>query len=39
LRDRGERFDFTARIDAGYTQNLVTTFGGSQDRTTAATLN
>jgi tetratricopeptide (TPR) repeat protein len=36
LRDRGERYDFTARIDAGYTQNLVTTFGGSQDRTTAA---
>ena len=36
LRDRGERFDFTARVDAGYTQNLVTTFGGSQDRTTAA---
>ena len=36
LRDHGERFDFTARVDAGYTQNLVTTFGGSQDRTTAA---
>ena len=36
LRDRGERFDFTARVDAGYTQNLVNTFGGSQDRTTAA---
>ena len=36
LRDRGERYDFTARIDAGYTQNLVTTFGGNQDRTTAA---
>lgn len=36
LRDRGNRYDFTARIDAGYTQNLVTTFGGSQDRTTAA---
>lgn len=36
LRDRGERYDFTARVDAGYTQNLVTTFGGSQDRTTAA---
>ncbi len=36
LRDRGDRYDFTARVDAGYTQNLVTTFGGSQDRTTAA---
>lgn len=36
LRDRGERYDVTARIDAGYTQNLVTTFGGNQDRTTAA---
>jgi tetratricopeptide (TPR) repeat protein len=36
LRERGERYDFTARVDAGYTQNLVTTFGGSQDRTTAA---
>jgi hypothetical protein len=36
LRDRGERYDFTARVDAGYTQNLITTFGGSQDRTTAA---
>jgi hypothetical protein len=36
LRDRGERYDFTARVDAGYTKNLVTTFGGSQDRTTAA---
>jgi len=22
LRDRGERYDFTARVDAGYTQNL-----------------
>ena len=38
VRDRGERYDFTARVDAGYTQNLVTTFGGSQDRTTAAYL-
>jgi tetratricopeptide (TPR) repeat protein len=36
LRDRGERYDFTARVDTGYTKNLVTTFGGSQDRTTAA---
>jgi tetratricopeptide (TPR) repeat protein len=36
VRDRGERYDFTARIDAGYTANLVTTPGGSQDRTTLA---
>jgi tetratricopeptide (TPR) repeat protein len=36
LRDRGQRYDFTARVDAGYTKNLVTTFGGNQDRTTAA---
>jgi tetratricopeptide (TPR) repeat protein len=36
LRDRGQRFDFTARVDAGYTYNPGTTFGGSQDRTTAA---
>ncbi len=36
VRDRGQRYDFTARLDAGYTQNIVTTSGGSQDRTTAA---
>jgi tetratricopeptide (TPR) repeat protein len=36
LRDRGERFDFLTRIDAGYTRNSVTAAGGSQDRTTAA---
>jgi hypothetical protein len=36
LRDRGQRYDFTARVDAGYTHNLQTVFGGSQDRTTAA---
>jgi tetratricopeptide (TPR) repeat protein len=36
LRDRGERYDFIARVDAGYTRNLGTSFGGSQDRTTAA---
>jgi hypothetical protein len=36
LRDRGERYDFTARVNAGYTHNLVTTNGGNQDRTTAA---
>ena len=35
-RDRGKRYDFTARVDGGYTQNMVATFGGSQDRTTAA---
>lgn len=36
VRDRGPRYDFTGRVDAGYTQNIVTTAGGSQDRTTAA---
>jgi len=36
LRDRGERYDFTARVDAGYTSNFISSFGGSQDRTTAA---
>jgi hypothetical protein len=36
LRDRGERYDFTARVNAGYTHNLATTNGGSQDRATAA---
>jgi hypothetical protein len=36
LRERGDRYDVTARVDAGYTQNLLTTTGGSQDRTTAA---
>ena len=36
LRDRGERYDFTARFNGGYTQNIVTTIGGSQDRVTAA---
>lgn len=36
LRGRGERFDFVSRVDAGYTRNSVSTFGGSQDRTTAA---
>jgi tetratricopeptide (TPR) repeat protein len=36
LRDQGQRYEFTGRVDAGYTQNIVTTNGGSQDRTTAA---
>jgi hypothetical protein len=36
VRDRGQRYDFTARVDAGYTENILTTAGGSQDRTTAA---
>ncbi len=37
VRDRGQRYDFTARVDAGYTENVLTTAGGgSQDRTTAA---
>jgi hypothetical protein len=36
LRGRGERYDFIARVNAGYTRNLGSSFGGSQDRTTAA---
>jgi tetratricopeptide (TPR) repeat protein len=36
VRNRGARYDFTARADAGYTQNLVPAAGGNQDRTTAA---
>jgi len=36
LRDRGERYDFTARFNGGYTQNVLTTNGGSQDRVTTA---
>ena len=36
VRDRGSRYDFTGRVDAGYTHNSANTFGGSQDRTTAA---
>ena len=36
IRDRGQRYDFTARVDAGYTKNFVNAAGGSQDRTTAA---
>jgi tetratricopeptide (TPR) repeat protein len=36
LRERGQRYDFTARVDAGYTYLPGTTFGGAQDRTTAA---
>jgi tetratricopeptide (TPR) repeat protein len=36
VRDRGQRYDFTGRVDAGYTENLVASAGGSQDRTTAA---
>jgi hypothetical protein len=36
VRDRGPRFDFTGRVDGGYTQNLVAGTGGNQDRTTAA---
>ncbi len=36
VRDRGPRYDFTGRVDAGYTQNLVAGTGGNQDRTTAA---
>ncbi|HEY0748993.1 MAG TPA: SPOR domain-containing protein [Steroidobacteraceae bacterium] len=36
VRDRGSRYDFTGRVDAGYTHNSASTVGGSQDRTTAA---
>ena len=37
VRNRGQRYDFTSRVDAGYTENVLTTAGGgSQDRTTAA---
>jgi len=37
VRNRGQRYDFTGRVDAGYTDNVLTTpGGGSQDRTTAA---
>ena len=39
LRDRGERYDFTARVNGGYTQNFGKNFGGgSQDRINAAYL-
>jgi tetratricopeptide (TPR) repeat protein len=36
VRDRGQRYDFTARLDGGYTHDLGSTAGSSQDRTTAA---
>ena len=36
VRERGSRFDFIGRLDAGYTHNSANTVGGSQDRTTAA---
>jgi tetratricopeptide (TPR) repeat protein len=37
LRDQGKRYDFTGRVDGGYTHNIGTTStGGSQDRLTAA---
>jgi tetratricopeptide (TPR) repeat protein len=39
VRNRGARYDFTGRVDAGYTENVLTTAGGgSQDRTSAAFL-
>jgi len=38
LRNHGARYDVTARLDGGYTENIVKTSGGSQDRTTAAYL-
>jgi hypothetical protein len=36
IRDRGTRYDFIGRVNAGYTHNSASTPGGSQDRTTAA---
>jgi hypothetical protein len=36
MRDRGSRYDFTGRFDAGYIHNSASTPGGSQDRTTLA---
>ncbi len=38
LRDRGQRYDFTARVDAGYNANFASNLGavGNQDQTTAA---
>ena len=36
LRERGERYDLTARVNSGYTANMVPNTGGSQDRTSAA---
>lgn len=37
LRDRGDRYDVTGRLNAGYTYNVAGAYtGGSQDRTTAA---
>ena len=37
LRDQGKRYDFTGRIDGGYTHNIASAgSGGSQDRLTAA---
>lgn len=36
VRNRGERYDFTGRFNSGYTKNILTAGGGSQDRVTAA---
>ena len=37
MRDQGKRYDFTSRIDGGYTHNIASVnTGGSQDRLTAA---
>ncbi len=36
MRYRGDRYDITSRVDAGYTKSIASSFGGSQDRTTAA---
>lgn len=38
MRERGERYDVIARINSGYTANMVANSGGSQDRTSAAYL-
>jgi tetratricopeptide (TPR) repeat protein len=36
VRDHGPRYEFTGRVDSGYTANFVPNTGGSQDQTTAA---
>jgi tetratricopeptide (TPR) repeat protein len=38
MRERGERYDVIARVNSGYTANMVANTGGSQDRTSAAYL-
>jgi tetratricopeptide (TPR) repeat protein len=36
VRDRGERYEFTGRVNSGYTANMAPHTGGSQDRTNIA---